>query len=50
MQRQMKNLFHKFSLALGAVDLPGAVDGYQVTSLQVSSGMVADTSAKVMVK
>ena len=47
---------------LGAVGLPGAVDGYQVNfrlpadtlkglaSLQVSAGMVADTSVKVMVK
>ena len=62
MQRQMKNLIHMFSLALGAVGLPGAVDGYQVNfrlpadtlkglaSLQVSAGMVADTSVKVMVK
>lgn len=47
---------------LGAVGLPGAVDGYQVNfrlpadtlkglaSLQVSAGMVADTSVKVTVK
>ncbi len=47
---------------LGAVGLPGAVDGYQVNfrlpadtlkglaALQVSAGMVADTSVKVMVK
>ena len=47
---------------LGAVGFPGAVDGYQVNfrlpaetpkglaSLQVSTGMVADTSVKLMVK
>ena len=47
---------------LGAVGLPGAVDGYQVNfrlpadtlkglaSLQLSVGMVADTSVRVMVK
>ena len=50
------------SMVLAAVGIPGAVGGYQVNfrlpantlkglaSLQVSAGMIADTSVKVMVK
>ncbi len=52
----------KLAEVLGAVGLPGAVDGYQVNfrlpveiikglaALQLSVGMVADTSVKIVVK